>query len=429
MSSYETVRLTIRSTVKKIDELQLRCPTAWTIQQVKVFVAMNHRQGQDYFKPEKTQFYFGGKILENDEKLKDILKGKNLKQNFTMIAKFSAALEVEKPAINEAEEEQKLNTLLEYFKLFINTDASHKKNSSIDELDVYRHVPIMQETLSKNFAKLENIEKEAPAAAQNRNAEDEAQEQWEVEFQYIIKLIIRITVAYFLLKNHLSGYYLYFFIFVLACYFIIKLSQKRVRQRQQLRQQQQQLRAAALQIAAAAAAAAQQNAGAAGAQAGAQQNNANAGNANANANVNQIQVQVQLANQPEIPEEVPVQPTVFNKVKELFICFFSSLFPSWDVNLYIENNPVAQPNDPAPNPEQPEEPVAAIDQAENEVNPGNNNENQNQEEAAPRTEEVNRSPIKEIQPVINEENQRLLGDEVVIKEEQDNKEENELRTE
>jgi len=421
MSSYETVRLTIRSTVKKIDELQLRCPTAWTIQQVKVFVAMNHRQGQDYFKPEKTQFYFGGKILENNEKLKDILKDKNLKQNFTMIAKFSAALEVDKPAINEAEEEQKLNTLLEYFKIFMNPDASHKKNSSIDELDVYRHVPIMQETLSKNFAKLENIEKEAPAAAQNRNAEDEAQEQWEVEFQYIIKLIIRITVAYFLLKNHLSGYYLYFFIFVLACYFIIKLSQKRVRQRQQLRQQQQQLRAAALQIAAAAAAA--QNAGA-GAQAAGQQNNANANaGANANANANQAQVQVQLANQPEIPEEVPVQPTIFNKVKELFICFFSSLFPSWDVNLYIENNPVAQPNDPAPNPEQPEEP-AAINQAENQENQVNEGD---QEEVAQRTEEVNRSPIKEIQSVINEENQRLLGDEVIIKEEK--REENELGAE
>jgi len=113
-----------------------------------------------------------------------------------------------------------LNTLLEYFKLFISSEASHKKNSSIEELDVYRHVPIMSDPLSKNFAKLENAEKETAPAAQNRNTEEEAQEQWEVEFQYIIKLIIRITVAYFLLKNHLSGYYLYVFIFVLGCYFL-----------------------------------------------------------------------------------------------------------------------------------------------------------------------------------------------------------------
>jgi len=74
MSSYETAKFTIRSTVKKIDEFQLKCPTEWNVQQLKVFVAMNHRQGQDYFKPEKTQYYFGGKIIENDEKLKDVLK-------------------------------------------------------------------------------------------------------------------------------------------------------------------------------------------------------------------------------------------------------------------------------------------------------------------------------------------------------------------
>jgi len=159
-----------------------------------------------------------------------------------------------------------------------------------------------------------------------------------------------------------------------------------VRQRQQLRQQQQQQRAAIL----AAAAAAIQNANA---QANA--NNANAAAPGAQNNINAPVVQI--VNQPEIPEEVPVQPTLFNKVKELFICFFSSLFPSWDVNLYIENNPVAQPNDPAPNPEQPEDPQPAINQEVNveEVQPQRDNQ----------------------EPVLNEENQRLLGEERVIQDE------------
>ncbi len=44
-----------------------------------------------------------------------------------------------------------------------------------------------------------------------------------------------------------------------------------------------------------------------------------------------------------MPLTQAVHPTFWLKVKEFLICFISSLYPSWDLNLYIEDHPVAQP--------------------------------------------------------------------------------------
>ena len=64
-----------------------------------------------------------------------------------------------------------------------------------------------------------------------------------------------------------------------------------------------------------------------------------------------------------------VEPTFFNKAKELVICFISSLSPSWDVNAYIENNPVVEPiliQDANPQQEPQAEPIPNND---NNLNP------------------------------------------------------------
>ena len=72
--SEDRIQVTIRSTIKKIDEISLSCPLTWTIYQLKVFVAMNHTQGSEYLKPNKTQIFFGGKILNNEDTLEITFK-------------------------------------------------------------------------------------------------------------------------------------------------------------------------------------------------------------------------------------------------------------------------------------------------------------------------------------------------------------------
>lgn len=74
MPGTDTVNLTIRSTIKKIDEMAFQCPITWTIYQLKTFVAMTHKQGQDYFKPTKTHFYFGGNPLNDEETIETVLR-------------------------------------------------------------------------------------------------------------------------------------------------------------------------------------------------------------------------------------------------------------------------------------------------------------------------------------------------------------------
>ena len=78
-----------------------------------------------------------------------------------------------------------------------------------------------------------------------------------------------------------------------------------------------------------------------------------------------VNAQNQEDNQGRVDPNGTIKPTLLNKIKEFVFCFVSSLYPSWDMNLYIEKNVVQEV-------EQPVNP-----QDENELNENKRNEENN----------------------------------------------------
>ena len=69
-----TFPLTIRTTNKSIDEMIFKCPLAWTVSQLKLFIGMNHKNGNDFMRSDKLKLIYQGRILMDEESLSDVLK-------------------------------------------------------------------------------------------------------------------------------------------------------------------------------------------------------------------------------------------------------------------------------------------------------------------------------------------------------------------
>ena len=91
------------------------------------------------------------------------------------------------------------------------------------ELDAFSKLPVMMPTLSRQLVKrraqsddsLGNGPQEGQA-----NQENDDQEERNNEHQYIIKLVIRILVIFFLFRSHFQGLLFYIFLAVLSIYFL-----------------------------------------------------------------------------------------------------------------------------------------------------------------------------------------------------------------
>lgn len=237
-----------------------------------------------------------------------------------------------------------MRILDEHFRLFMNPIQDYRKDTNMGELESLVKLPLMVDSIAKQVIKRESEENPDISQQDGMNNEIEEQEERNLEQQYIIKLAIRILIVFFLFKSHFHGALFYIFLAVLAIYCLIKLSQRRVKQRRVVPQNQPRP----------------------------------AGAPNTEAQ-NPADNQQQQQQQPQQPAHVAQQnhPTLANKIKEFVICFVSSFYPSWDMNLYIENNPIAQPEIAPANSEE----NTGENNAQTEEN--NTNINQNNEEPKP----------------------------------------------
>lgn len=71
--------LTIRSTLKNIDDMTFKCPLNWTVHILKDFISKYDQKAVHTYKLESWNLFFGGKLLKDEEKLHDILEKVNTK--------------------------------------------------------------------------------------------------------------------------------------------------------------------------------------------------------------------------------------------------------------------------------------------------------------------------------------------------------------
>ncbi len=86
--------LTIRPTMKNIEEMTFRCPMAWTLSQLKIFIGKNHKHGNDYLRSEKLNLMYQGSMLSDAQTLFDILQNVTTKLLLTFLLCISFPSEI-----------------------------------------------------------------------------------------------------------------------------------------------------------------------------------------------------------------------------------------------------------------------------------------------------------------------------------------------
>lgn len=69
--------LTIRTIIKNIDEMTFKCPLAWNVTQLKLFIEMHHKNGSNYLRSDKIKLIYQGRFLLDQEPLAEVLRDVN----------------------------------------------------------------------------------------------------------------------------------------------------------------------------------------------------------------------------------------------------------------------------------------------------------------------------------------------------------------
>ena len=66
--------LNLITPIKTVRDMNMKCPLFWKIETLKKFIRQHHEDFLDFFKQNSWSLVFGGKTLEEDETIENIIK-------------------------------------------------------------------------------------------------------------------------------------------------------------------------------------------------------------------------------------------------------------------------------------------------------------------------------------------------------------------
>lgn len=81
--------LTIRSTVKTVNDMTFKCPNYWSVATLKQFINTHHKSAIHIYKLESWSLMYIGKVLKEDEIVSEIIKRVFLLINNKIIFNFT----------------------------------------------------------------------------------------------------------------------------------------------------------------------------------------------------------------------------------------------------------------------------------------------------------------------------------------------------